>query len=111
MTSSTDKTQAVTDGTTAKNPKPERGLAALRRMEAQGLIRFVIDALFETQAVAFDIRDGIHPEPGQEVPAAQIGHQVLQALACLETADHYMRMLDGVIDTGEPLSEAPIPFR
>ena len=110
MTSSTDKTQAVTDGTTTKNPKPERGLAALRQLEAQGLIRFVIDALFETQAVAFDIRDAIWPEPDQEVPA-QIGHQLLEALACLETADHYLRMLDGVIDTGEPLSEAPVPFR
>jgi hypothetical protein len=111
MTSSTDKIQTANGGTTAKNPKPERGLAALRRLEAQGLIRFVIDALFETQAVAFDIRDGIHPEPGQEVPAAQIQHHLLEALACLETADHYLRMLDGVIDTGEPLSEGLIPFR
>ena len=112
MTSSTIKDQAADGGTTTQKPKPEHGLAALRQTEAQGLIRLVIDALFETQAMAFEIRDGVRSDPGEEAPpAAQIQRHLLDALSCLETADHYLRMLDGVIDTGAPLSEEPVPFR
>jgi hypothetical protein len=111
MTSSTDKIQAVNDGTTTKDPKtPVHGLALLRRMEAQGLIRVINDALYETETLTRDMGEHLRGD-SSDVSDAQLGSQLLEALACLETADHYLRMLDSVIDTGEPLSEAPIPFR
>jgi hypothetical protein len=112
MTSSTDKIQAVTDGTTPTDPKPpERGLAVLRRREAESLLRVIIDALYETQSLTRGMEEGLYDAAPGVIPHAQLGSQLLEALACLETADHYLRMLDGVIDTGEPLSEAPIPLR
>jgi len=113
MTSSTDKIQAANGGTTTttKDPKTHKhGLAVLRQMEAQSLLRVINDALYETQMLTHDLGEGLRGDSG-EIPHAQLGNQLLEALACLETADHYLRMLDGVIDTGEPLSEAPIPFR
>lgn len=111
MTSSTTKIEAANGGTTSKDPTPpEHGLAALRRMEAQGLLRVINDAVYETLELTRDMNQDLRPDSG-EIPHAQLGRQLLEALACLETADHYMRMLDGVIDPGPPLSEEPIAFR
>jgi hypothetical protein len=112
MTSSTDQIQAANGGITTTDPKhPKHGLAALRHMEAQGLIRVINDALFETERLTHEMGQGLQNADPGVIPHAQLGSQLLEALACLETGDHYLRMLDGVIDTGEPLSEAPIPFR
>jgi hypothetical protein len=114
MTSSTTEIQSANGGTTTPrtDPKPrERGLAVLRRKEAESLLRVILDALYETQSLTSSMDEGLYDAAYGVIPHAPLGRQLLEALACLETADHYLRMLDGVIDTGEPLSEAPIPLR
>jgi hypothetical protein len=107
MTSSTPTTAAANGGTSTPDPKPEHGLVTLRRREAQGLIQVVSDALYESERVASEIRTAVNAKDG--IPYATVQQQLLDALACVETADHYLRMLDEVIDP-EPLSEEPIPY-
>jgi hypothetical protein len=110
MTSSTDKIQAANGGTTTSETEPEYGLSVVRRREGQALSQIVSDALWEANSLAGNINRALRDQGGPVRPQ-DVPNKVLEVLACLETADHYLRMLDGVIDTGEPLSEAPIPFR
>jgi hypothetical protein len=110
MTSSTPTIKAVTSGPTS-DPKPEHGLSVLRRIEAQGLIRIACDALSETSEIASQIHRGVYSDPGT-VPAADLQRLLLDALTCMETADHYLRMLDEVIDPGDESRPAdPVPIR
>jgi hypothetical protein len=110
MTSSTPTIKAVISGP-VNDRKPEHGLSVLRRLEAQGLIRIACDALSETSQIAHEIHSGIYGDPGT-VPAADLQRLLLNAVACMETADHYLRMLDEVIDTGdESRSGEPVPIR
>ena len=39
----------------------------------------------------------------------QQGRVLLDALACLETADHYLRMLDGILIPASPDDPGPEP--
>ncbi len=101
MTSSTTKIQAVTDGTTpAKTTagKPEHGLTVLRRNEGQALAQIARDALWETSIVTDEINKGIRTG---EIPHPELQRMLLDALGCMETADHYLRMLDEVLDPGD----------
>jgi hypothetical protein len=99
MTSSTTTIKAVSDGTgTVKRPAPRReGLAALRDSEAKNLIGLVCDANRATSEVAHDLFDAIYDRE-TKTPAARLQDQLCEALTCLETTDHYLRMLGSVID-------------
>jgi hypothetical protein len=103
----TSTTAASTSGPSTPDVKPEHGLAVLRRLEAQGLIQVVSDALYESERVAAEIRTAVNAKDG--IPYAEVQQKLLDALACVETADQYLRLLDEVIDP-EPLSEEPIPY-
>jgi hypothetical protein len=105
MTSSTPIT-AVPDGTTS-TAKAEHGLSVLRRMEGQALIQIALDALWQATSVGDQIRKGLGITTG-DIPYVELQRKLLEALACMETADHYLRMLDGVIDPGdEPKAADP----
>jgi hypothetical protein len=97
MSSSTTKIQAVTDGTNGATPPREHGLAVLRSMESKALISLAQDALSQTHDVGYQLHKAIHGrEPtASEAPLEQL---LCEALACLETADHYLRMLGSVLD-------------
>lgn len=99
MTSSTSKIPAVTDGTTTTSEPREHGLAVLRRSESQGLIQIACDALWEATRVADQINRTLYSRTAASPPPRDVPGQLLEVLGCLETADHYLRMLDEVIDT------------
>jgi len=99
MTSSTTKIQAVPDGTTTNGGPPPRkhGLAVLRSMESKGLISLAQNALHQTCDAGHDLHAAIYGyEPGTS--GAPCERLLCEALACLETADHYLRMLGSVLD-------------
>jgi hypothetical protein len=99
MTSSTTKIQPVTDGTTPNGGPPprEHGLAVLRSKESKSLISLAQDALSQTHDVGYQLHRAIHGyEPG--TGDAPLERMLCEALACLETADHYLRMLGSVLD-------------
>ena len=100
MTSSTTTIKAVSDGNgTVKPPAPRReDLAALRDHEAKTLIALVCEANRTTSAVAHDMFDAIYDRDSNQSPAAQLQDRLCEALTCLETTDHYLRMLGSVID-------------
>jgi hypothetical protein len=105
MTSSTP-VKAATDGmiTSAEVKDPVR---ELRRSEGCGLISLACDAMHAASDLARQMHTGIY-KPGT-IPAAEVQRQLLAALTCLETAEHYLRMLDEVIDPG--LDEAADPAK
>jgi hypothetical protein len=108
MTSSTTTTAADGGEVRGKPPELAHGLAVLRQLEAQGLIRVVDYALYETEALTRQISQILDRTPDEDLPAGQLQRILLEALSCLETADHYLRMLDGVLDPGEP--DEPVPY-
>jgi hypothetical protein len=98
MTSSTTTIKAVSDGT-VKRPAPRRqDLAALRDHEAKTLIALVCEANRTTSAVAHDMFDAIYDRDSNQSSAAQLQDRLCEALTCLETTDHYLRMLGSVLD-------------
>ncbi len=115
MTSTTIKavnnngTPAAASGTTTKNTangRP-RGIARLRDLEAQALISLACDAISAAGDAGHDLHTAIYrPEEGGE---ADTGRVLLDALACLETADHYLRMLDGILIPASPDDPGPEP--
>jgi hypothetical protein len=100
MTSSTTTIKAVTDGsTTADRPAhPRKDLAALRDNEARTLIGLACDAASTTSGVAYEIFTALYDREKKNPPAAQLQDQLCEALTCLQTTDHYLRMLGSVID-------------
>lgn len=111
MTSNTSNIPTTNggSGTTSDETKP-RGLTIVRRVEAECLTRIVLDTLWETSHLVSEMDQGVGPDTGKVAPE-RTQQLLLEALTCLETADHYLRMIDGVIDTGEPLSDEPITLR
>jgi hypothetical protein len=110
MTSSASRIQAVADGTATEQAE-EHGLRVLRRVEGQALIRIVCDALWEASKVAGDLHALICDRTTEPVLACG-QDQVLEALTCIETAEHYLRMLDEVIDPGDsPVQAEPAVIR
>lgn len=101
-------TPAAASGTTTKNTangRP-RGIARLRDLEAQALISLACDAISAAGDAGHDLHTAIYrPENGE----ADTGRVLLDALACLETADHYLRMLDGILIPASPDDPGPEP--
>ena len=104
MTSNSTKIQAAKDGgtTTDHTSAREHGLSVLRSIEAKSLISLAQDALNETYQLGHDMHSAIYGyEPHTSQPdtdAADTDQLLSEALTCLETADHYLRMLGSVLD-------------
>jgi hypothetical protein len=110
MTSSI--TQEVGNGTSPETQptKKEHGLAVLREAESRALISIVCDSLHQSLQVAHQMHSFIYARDDAEVPDAQAQRQELEeALTCLQTADHYLRMLGDILDERAADSPAPWP--
>ena len=107
MTSSTTTIKAVSDGT-VKRPAPRRqDLAALRDHEAKTLIALVCEANRTTSSVAHDMFDAIYDRDKNQSSATQLQDRLCEALTCLETTDHYLRMLGSVLDERAETQDRP----
>ena len=105
----TSGTPAAASGTTTTkntaNGRP-RGIARLRDLEAQALISLACDAISAAGDAGHDLHTAIYrPENG----TSDTGRVLLDALACLETADHYLRMLDSILIPAPSGQEDPGP--
>jgi hypothetical protein len=109
MTSSTTTIKAVSNGTTADPQEHEHGLAQLRAKESKALISMACDALHETSAVTHTMHGLIFDRNQADDPGARIRARLEEALACMETAEHYLRMLDSALDERTADSQAPWP--
>lgn len=118
MTSSTPTINAATDGmitSTNAEPGTTDPVADLRTQEAHGLISLACDAVRATMDLAHEIHTHVYKPDGTS--AAESQRKLLAALTCIQTADHYLRMLDEVLadvpdpssprdaDTGDPWTQ------
>jgi hypothetical protein len=78
---------------------PEHGLAVLRDKEGRGLISLACDALYETSNLAHEMHARLYPaDPADDRELLQL---MGQALACLETGQHYLLMLSSIVEERE----------
>jgi hypothetical protein len=99
MTSGITSITAASDGEdTAQRQATERtyGLAVLRGREAKALISLGMEAVGEAHSVGHDLHQAIYDK--NCTPGAELLDQLAEALACLETAEHYLLMLGSVFD-------------
>jgi len=96
--SSTPTIRAVTNGT-ATEPARRRfhGIRKLRDREAKGLIAIICDALSQAADLAHELHEGVYG-PDRAAIADQLQKSLLETLTCMETADHYLRMLSDILD-------------
>jgi hypothetical protein len=109
MTSSTTIARAASNGTatsTDATQKREHGVAVLRDKEARALISIACDALSQTCHVGHDMHGFLYGEDA--VSDAQLHRTLEEALICLQTAEHYLRMLGSVLE--ERASHGPDPW-
>jgi hypothetical protein len=100
MTSSITTITAATDGKTADGQRPderEHSLAALRRMEARGLIGLACDVLDETFSLGHQMCRAIYDKE-QIVADGRLQQLLDETLTCLQTAEHYLLMLGSVFE-------------
>lgn len=84
------------------------GIAAMRDKEMKALISLANDCLSETSQIAHKMHGVIYDRNAKADPA-QLQQQLDEALSCLQTADHYLRMLDSVLE--ERNGDSPVPWR
>jgi len=74
-----------------QQPERKRGLSAVREYEFQWLSHVVYMALSEAQTL---LRSTERAEPTSSEEFQDRQEQLGEALACVSTAEHYLRMLD-----------------
>ncbi len=116
MTTSSTDVKAVSNGdSTETKPAPrEYGVAVLRDAEAKALIGLSSDSLHQTLKVTHEMF-GVIYDRDTDPPYAQLQHELEEALTCLQTADHYLRMLGSIIDErsgddADPRATRPDPW-
>jgi hypothetical protein len=103
MTSSTP-IKAARDGMITSETGPVDPVAHLRGEEAKGLIGLASDALHAACNLTHDIHAHVYKPDGNS--AAESQRKLLATLTCMETAEHYLRMLDEVL-ADVPGSDGP----
>ena len=84
---------------------PEHGLSVLRGKEGRGLISLACDALGEVFNLAHEMHARLYAQdPADDRALLQ---QLGEALACLETAHHYLLMLSSVLEERCPPDPDP----
>lgn len=89
-------TVASVNGPAAASDDP-CGITVLRGKEVKSLVSLACDALSETHEVSHRLHRVIYKRDAQE-GAGELRRMLADALACLATTEHYMRMLGSVID-------------
>ena len=109
MTSNITPITAATNGgdTTTEPERPRHGLPALRAREARELIGLGLDALHEASNLGHDMHSVLY---GDDATASypQLQAQLAEALACLETAEHYLFMLGSVFEEHANRNRPPV---
>lgn len=99
MTSNITPITAASNGgdTATATERPRHGLSALREREARELVHLGLEALHEASNVGHDMHTVLY---GEDAVASypQLEAQLAEALACLETAEHYLFMLGSVFE-------------
>jgi hypothetical protein len=99
MTSNITPITAASNGDTTdkESERPRRGLPALREREARELVHLGLEALHEASNVGHDMHTVLY---GEDATASypQLEAQLAEAMACLETAEHYLFMLGSVFE-------------
>jgi hypothetical protein len=93
---------AASNGDTSKatdKAPPEHGISVLRDKEGRGLISLACDALHETSNLAYQMHAQLYAnDPADDRDLLQL---MGEALACLETGQHYLLMLSSIFEEGE----------
>jgi hypothetical protein len=108
MTSSITPITTASDGESAAGRQPQErkhGLAVLRSDEAKALISLATEAISQTHSVGHEMHTLIYDRDGQFRPD-KLDCLLTEALACWETADHYLRMLGSVLADYDPRSDS-----
>jgi hypothetical protein len=108
MTNSITPITTASDGksTAGRQPQERRhGLAVLRCDEAKALISLATEAISQTHSVGHEMHTLIYDRDGQFRPD-KLDCLLTEALACWETADHYLRMLGSVLADYDPRSDS-----
>jgi hypothetical protein len=108
MTSTIAKDASNRAKTETEHPKRDYGIAILRDKETKVLIGLACDCIREAQQVTHKIHSIIYNQD-TTVPDADLQQQLGEALSCWQTADHYLRMLDSVLE--ERSGDSPVPWR
>ena len=88
-----------TDQRTGEKAPPEHGVAVLRGKEGRGLISLACDALHETANLAHEMHAQLYVTgPAKDRDLLQL---MGEALACLETGQHYLLMLSSIVEERE----------
>ena len=103
MTSNITPITAASDGDSspAKDEKaePEHGVSVLRHKEGRGLISLACDALHETSDLSYQMHTRLYAnDPADDRDLLQM---MGEALACLETGQHYLLMLSSIFEERE----------
>ena len=88
--------------------KRDYGLAVMREKETKALISLACDGVTETSRLTHEIF-GVIYDRDTKVSSAELQQQLDEALGCWQTADHYLRMLDSVLE--ERNGDSPVPWR
>ena len=94
--------------TETKPAKRDYGIAVMREKETKALIGLACDCIREAQQVTHEMHSVIY-DRDTTVNDAELQQQLDEALSCWQTADHYLRMLDSVLE--ERNGDSPVPWR
>jgi hypothetical protein len=108
MTSTIAKDVSNGAKTETKPTQRDHGLAAMRDKEMKSLIDLACDCIRETSHVTHEMF-GVIYDRDTTVNTADLQKQLDEALSCWQTADHYLRMLDSVLE--ERNGDSPVPWR
>ena len=103
-------TQDASNGATPE-PEPAKrsyGLAVMRDKETKSLISLACDGISETARLTHEMHKVIY-DRSTTVTDAELQQQLDEALSCWQTADHYLRMLDSILE--ERNGDSPVPWR
>jgi hypothetical protein len=108
MTSTIAKDASNGAKTEIKPVKRDYGIAVMREKETKALISLACDCMSETARVTHEMHVVIYDRE-TKVNDAELQQQLDEALSCWQTADHYLRMLDSVLE--ERNGDSPVPWR
>jgi hypothetical protein len=108
MTSTIAKDASNGAKTETKPTERDYGIAVMREKETKALISLACDCISETARVTHEMHQVIY-DRNTKVSDAQLQQQLDEALSCWQTADHYLRMLDSVLE--ERNGDSPVPWR
>jgi hypothetical protein len=106
MTITAATANGTASATSAAPTERKHGLAKLRRTETRQLASLASDAMSETWDLGHDLHKVIYA-PDEEFRPENAACLIEEALACWQTADHYLRMLADTLADYDPQAGNP----